>query len=84
MKNNCFTPQSEPPTSKLCFSIVLMHFGEIHRELFFLDIKVAISESSTVIFRKKISYNVRKVANPEENLNLFNQFFFVKQVKGNK
>ena len=38
--------------SKLCHSVVLSIFVEIHRELFFLDIKVAISETSTEKLRK--------------------------------
>ena len=37
-----FSLQSEPHTIKLCFSLVLKHFGEIHRELSFLDKKVAL------------------------------------------
>ena len=40
INKNCFAPQSEP------------HNAEIHRELFFLDIKVSISEMSTEILRK--------------------------------
>ena len=57
-------------------------FGEIHsrtRELFFLDIKVTISETSTEILRKFcFFYHVWKGANPEENrteenLDLFKQ-----------
>ena len=47
-----FISQSEPHTAKLCLSVVLKTFGEIHRELFFLDIKVTISETSTEILRK--------------------------------
>ena len=26
MKKNCFSPQSEPHTAKLCLSVVLKHF----------------------------------------------------------
>ena len=52
INKNSFTPQSEPHTTKLCLSVVFKHFGEIHRELFFLDIKVTISQSSTEILRK--------------------------------
>ena len=33
---NCFSPKSEPPTTKLCFSVVLNHFGGSHRELLIL------------------------------------------------
>ena len=49
---NCFSPINEPHTAKLCLSVVLKHFWEIHRELFFFDIKVKISETSTDILRK--------------------------------
>ena len=31
-----FSPQSEPHTAKLCFSVVLNFFWEIHREALFL------------------------------------------------
>ena len=53
-KKKNFSPQIVPYTAKLCLSLVLMHFGGIHRELFFLDIKVAISETSTEILRKLV------------------------------
>ena len=45
MNKNCFPPQSEPHTAKLCIFVVLKHFFlvEIDRELFFLDIKMTIS-----------------------------------------
>ena len=51
-KKNVFSPQSEPHTTKLCLSVVLKHFGEIHRELFFLDKLLTISETRTEILRK--------------------------------
>ena len=51
--------------------------GEIHRELFFLDIKMTISETSTEILREVcFSYHVWKGVNPEENLDLFKQNVF--------
>ena len=49
-----FSPQSEPHTAKLCLSVVLRILGEIQRELFFLDIKVTISETSTEIRRNYV------------------------------
>ena len=64
--------------------VVLKHFGEIRRELFFLDIKVTISETSTEIFREFFFLPCLKVANPEENLDLFKQLFLIKPVKGDK
>ena len=36
------------------FQLFSSIFGEIHRELFFLDIKVTISQSSTEILRKLV------------------------------
>ncbi len=37
LTKNCFSPQSEPHTAKLCFSVVLKHLVEIHRELFLVQ-----------------------------------------------
>ena len=55
---------------------------EIHRELFFLDIKMTISETSTEKLRKFVfSLPCLKRANPEENLDLFKQMFLIKSVK---
>ena len=48
----CFSPQSEPHTVKLVFSVVLKHFWGFHRELLFLVQKVIISERSSEILRK--------------------------------
>ena len=84
INKNSISLQSEPYTAKLCLSVVLKHFGEIHRELFFLDIKVFISETSTDIHRNCFSYQFLNVENTEENLNLFKQLFLIKPVKGNK
>ena len=73
----------KPHTAKLCLSVVLKHFWEIHRELFFLDIKVTISETSTEILRKFVFLTMfEKGSNPEENLDLFKQLFLIKPVKG--
>ena len=47
-----FSPQSEPHTLNYAFLLFWSIFVEIHRELFFLDIKVAISETSTEKLRK--------------------------------
>ena len=51
-------------------------FGEIQRKLFFLDIKVTISETSTEILRKYVFLTMfEKEKNPEENLDLFKNIF---------
>ena len=47
LTKTCFSTQSEPHTVKICFSVVLKLFLEIHRELLFLVKKMAISERST-------------------------------------
>ena len=60
-------------------------FGEIHMELFVLDIKVTISEMSTEILRKFcFFYHFWKGANTEENLDLFKQLYLIKSVKEDK
>ena len=60
-------------------------FGEIDRELFFLDIKVTTSETSTEIHRKYVFLTMFwKGKNPEENLDLFKQLFLIKSVRADK
>ena len=78
------SPQIEPHTAKLWLSVVLKHLVEIHRELFFLYIKVTISETSTEKLRKFFFLPSLKGANPEENFDAFKQMFFIKPVKGDK
>ena len=51
INKNCFSSQSEPHTAKYAFRLFWSILGEILRELFFLDIKVTISETSTEILR---------------------------------
>ena len=55
------------------FLLFLNFLGEIHREHFFIDIKVTISETST-----------ETRANYEENLDLFKQLFLNKTSKVDK
>ena len=52
-----FSSQNEPHTAKPCFSVVLKHFGEIHRELLFLVLKETISGKSPEILRKFVFLN---------------------------
>ena len=47
--NFFFPSQSVPRIAKLCLSVFLSIFGEFHRELFYLYIKMTISEKSTEI-----------------------------------
>ena len=84
IKKKSFSPKSEPHTDKLGLCVVLKHFLEIHIELFFLDIKVTISETSTEILRNLFFLLYLKGTNPEENLDLFKQVFLIKPVKRDK
>ena len=60
-------------------------FVEIDRELFFLDIKMTISETSGEILRKFVFLKIfLKGANPEEYLDLFKQLFLNKPLIGDK
>ena len=52
INKNFFSQQSEPHKAKLSLSVVLSIFKDIHRELFFLDIIMTISEMSNEIVRK--------------------------------
>ena len=49
------------------FLLFLRILGEIHREPFFLDIKVTISEKSTEILRKFVFLTMFEMENTEEN-----------------
>ena len=57
--------------------------GEIHRELFFLDLKETISETSTKILRI-FFLTYLKGADPEYILDMFKQLFLIKPVEGDK
>ena len=55
----CFSPQSEPHTAKLCFSVVLRHFcGNSQRTSLYGKKKMVISERSTIILRKLVFLNI--------------------------
>ena len=49
---NCFSPQSEPHTAKLCFSVLFKHFWRNSQRTSFFVKKVTITERSTEIHRK--------------------------------
>ena len=59
-------------------------FEEIHREHFFLDIKLAIAERSIEILRNFFFLPCLNGINPEKNLDLFKQLSLIKPLKGNK
>ena len=62
-----FSQQSEPHSSAkpMPFCCFWNIFGKIHRELFFLYIKVTISEKSTEIVRIFFFLPILKGSNPE-------------------
>ena len=66
------------------FLFFLSILGEIHRELFFLDIKVFIAEMSIKILIKFVFPTLFERGKPEENLDLFKQLFLFKAVKVDK
>ena len=77
INKNCFSPQNEPQTAKLCLSVVFSIFWEIHRELFILDIKLTISETNTEILRNFLFLTMFE----KENLDLFKQLFFYQTMR---
>ena len=79
LTKTCFSPQSEPHTAKLYFSVVLKHFlGNSQRTSLFL-VKGALNYSESLFFLTCL-----KRVNPEENLDLFKQLFLIKPAKGKK
>ena len=66
------------------FLLFLCFLGEIHREHFFIDIKVTMSETSTEIQDILFFLPCLKRANYEENLDLFKQLFLIKTSKVDK
>ena len=52
-----FSPQNEPHTAKLCFSVVFKHFWANLQQTSLLVKKVIISESCTEILRKFVFLN---------------------------
>ena len=75
------SPQSDPHTAKLCFSVVLKHFwGYSQRTSLFIT-KCAISEKSTETDRKFVFLNIFEMVNPEENLDLFKPPILIIPVK---
>ena len=60
INKNCFSPQSEPHTAKLCYSVVLKHFWENSLRTSLFSQKVTISERSTEILRRFFFLNMFK------------------------
>ena len=59
-------------------------FEKIQRELFFLDIKVTISETKSEILRKFVFLTMFERGKSGENLDLFKQLFLTKPEKEDK
>ena len=66
-----FFSTSEPHISKPFLCVVLRHFGEFLREIFFLDIKLTISEGALKYSESLFLLACLKGENPDENLDLF-------------
>ena len=54
----CFSPQTEPYTVKLCYSVVLKHFWGNSQRTSLFSHKMAISERSNKIIRKFVFLNM--------------------------
>ena len=77
-----FSPQSEPPRAKLCFSVVLKHFGRnSERSSLFSQNRGYLRKEHWNTQKFCFSKHVWKGTNPEENLDLFKQLFLIKVVK---
>ena len=59
-------------------------FGEIHRELFFLDTKMTITETRTEIVRKFVFLTMFEKSKFCGNLDLFKEICLIKPGKGDK
>ena len=81
-KKTCFSPQYEPHTDKLCFSVVLKHFRGNSQKTSLLGQKVTFSKRNIEKLRNLFNLIFWKRVTPEENLDLFKQLFLTKQVKG--
>ena len=57
LTKTCFSPQIEPHTAKLCFSVVLKHFGENSQRTSLFSQKKTISERGTETLRKFVFLN---------------------------
>ena len=54
---NCFSPQIQSHTGKLCFSVVSKHFRENSQRTSLISQKSDISEKSTELLRKFVFLN---------------------------
>ena len=66
INKNCFSPQNEPHTAKLCFPIVLNHFrgNSLNSSVKQLTLRKKLGKT----WKASFSQQGRKVANKEENL----------------
>ena len=84
-KKNFYSLQIEPHTAKLCFSVVLKHFGgNSQRTSRFSQKSDYLRKEHWNTQKVCFSEHVWKGANSEENMDLFKQLFLIKPVKGDK
>ena len=81
---NCFSPQSEPHTAKLCLSVVFKYFGENSQRTSLLVKKVTLSEMSTKIFREFVFLTMFEKMQIRRKIWICLNFFFFKPVKRDK
>ena len=68
INKNCFSPQNEPQTAKLCLSVVLKHFGgNLDRTFIFRHKSDYCRKEHWNTQKVCFSYHVWKLANTEEN-----------------
>ena len=84
IKKNCFSPQSEPHTAKLCLSVVLKLFWVNSQRTSLFSQKVTLPETSMKYSESLYFSPSLKGAYPDESLNLFKKMFLIKPVKGDK
>ena len=84
IKRNVFIQKVSHILLNYAFQLFFNLFEKIHRELFFLNIKVTIWKTSTEILREFVFLTMFERDKPEENFNLFKQLFLIKEIKGDK
>ena len=80
LTKTCFSPQCEPHTTKLSFSVVLKYFGGNSQRTSLFSPKSDISEMSTEIFSKCVFLNKFEKGPILRKFVFFKQLFLIKQV----
>ena len=85
LTKTCFSLQIVPHTAKLCFSVLLKHFGgNSHWTSLFSQKSDNLRKDNRNTQKVYISKKVWKGENYVENLDLFKELFLFKAVKGHK